>query len=164
MLDYKISQTEHKFSQITSSTNIRQKRGLINGLGSIWKSITGNLDQEDADRYDKVIIQLKDNQKKIVNVADQQISLTQKALHVFNDSMVKLQHNQIRLNERILQISDIMEQIHIEIVENHTFIMINAIFNQLLASIEIISQILNTIENAITFSKLNTLQSTSINY
>lgn len=35
--------------------NKRQTRGLINGLGSIIKSITGNLDNTDEEHYDDIL-------------------------------------------------------------------------------------------------------------
>ena len=41
----------------------RNKRGLINGLGSIIKSITGNLDSQDAERYDEIFRKIEENQK-----------------------------------------------------------------------------------------------------
>lgn len=39
-----------KFEEISTDTN-RYKRGLINGLRSIWKSITGNFDESDGEYY-----------------------------------------------------------------------------------------------------------------
>lgn len=41
-----------QLKQLNPLINKRKKRGLINGLGSIVKLITGNLDQDDAQRYD----------------------------------------------------------------------------------------------------------------
>ena len=46
---------------------MRTKRGLINGLGSIFKSISGNLDYADGERYDKLIQELQNNQINLVN-------------------------------------------------------------------------------------------------
>lgn len=40
----------------------RNKRGLINGLGSIVKAISGNLDSEDAVKYDKLFEKINKNQ------------------------------------------------------------------------------------------------------
>lgn len=157
LVEFKLSHIKHKFEQVTLPANKRIKRGLINGLGSIWKSISGNLDQSDADKYDKAIVQLNSNQQKLKHIAGQQLSLTDKALHVFNDSMTKLQHNQILLESRILQVDAAMKELKINDQNNYTFIMINTIFNQLIAALDIIAQILDNIENAITFAKLNVL-------
>ena len=57
--------------QIQNLFTKRIKRGLINGLGSIIKSISGNLDQNDAEKYDNLIDQLKNNQKILQNQNEQ---------------------------------------------------------------------------------------------
>lgn len=43
----------------TFEPNLRAKRGLINPLGTIIKSITGNLDYEDALRFENALITLR---------------------------------------------------------------------------------------------------------
>lgn len=62
--------------------NKRNKRGLINGLGSILKSITGNLDSSDEERYNSILEQLSNNQKilqtEAKEVVHQQQTLTEK--------------------------------------------------------------------------------------
>ena len=52
-----------------------RKRGLFNPLGTFIKSITGNLDQNDAEQIDAKIKQLQDNQNKIKIDAINQITL-----------------------------------------------------------------------------------------
>lgn len=41
--------------QLKSLEPVRAKRGLVDGFGSIIKSITGNLDHSDAEHYDNLI-------------------------------------------------------------------------------------------------------------
>lgn len=43
---------------------IREKRGLINGLGSIVNAITGNLDADDAIKFEQQISSLKSYAKR----------------------------------------------------------------------------------------------------
>lgn len=45
-------------------TGYRSKRGLIYGLGSVIKAITGNLDQDDAIKIDNEIKQLHSSYNK----------------------------------------------------------------------------------------------------
>lgn len=54
---------------------MRVKRGLIDGLGSVIKSISGNLDYTDAIKYDNAIKTLKENQNKVVTEINNHISL-----------------------------------------------------------------------------------------
>lgn len=53
----------NNFEQVNQ--NLRLKRGLINGLGSLVKSLSGNLDNDDAIKYDTAISELYDNQRDI---------------------------------------------------------------------------------------------------
>uniref|UniRef100_A0A0A9YVQ9 Sentrin-specific protease 2 n=1 Tax=Lygus hesperus TaxID=30085 RepID=A0A0A9YVQ9_LYGHE len=61
-IDSTLSIANEKFSNLktreTLTKNRHDKRGLINGLGSVVKFITGNLDDEDRIKYDKLIKQL----------------------------------------------------------------------------------------------------------
>lgn len=82
---YQLKSVEQKFNAI--SPNKRIKRGLINGLGSIIKGITGNLDANDAKRYDQAIRDLEDNQKEVIQNLNKEISLTSKIIENFNGTV-----------------------------------------------------------------------------
>ncbi|KAG5870699.1 hypothetical protein JTB14_000196 [Gonioctena quinquepunctata] len=61
-LQYQLEAVHRKFQSIYPS--LRGKRALINALGSIVKAISGNLDQDDAEKYDSAISTLQRNQYK----------------------------------------------------------------------------------------------------
>lgn len=61
-LDSKITLISNKISMFESS---RSKRGLIDGLGSVIKSISGNLDYTDALKYENAIKTLRTNEHKL---------------------------------------------------------------------------------------------------
>lgn len=61
---------------IQSFEHNRNKRGLIDGLGSIIKSISGNLDSTDAIKYNNAIKVLQNNEHKLESELIQQISLS----------------------------------------------------------------------------------------
>ena len=44
---------------------VRKRRGLIDGLGTVVKSITGNLDHEDAAKYEEEISKIKNRVKSV---------------------------------------------------------------------------------------------------
>lgn len=45
----------------------RNKRGLINVLGSVFKFVSGNLDASDGERYNAAIKELQTNQQNIIS-------------------------------------------------------------------------------------------------
>lgn len=68
-IDYIISTIENRLLYLGSETvgfktGYRSKRGLIYGLGSVIKAITGNLDQDDAIKIDNEIKQLHSSYNK----------------------------------------------------------------------------------------------------
>lgn len=159
--NYKIV-TEHIINTIKNQFNSllpsnitkRSKRGLINGLGSIIKTITGNLDQNDAERYDQAIEQLSKNQEDIKTLATKQISLTTQAIQKFYTTINALVHNQKEMEKRVMELSKAVEQ---KQLTEYILILADVTFNQLNLALGSISRILSTLENAVTFAKLNVL-------
>ncbi|KAH1028266.1 hypothetical protein HUJ05_001640 [Dendroctonus ponderosae] len=62
-------------------------RGLINGIGSIFKTITGNLDASDGERYEKLITELQTNKKQINHAILRQNSLSLSVIKEFNKTV-----------------------------------------------------------------------------
>lgn len=85
-----------RFRQINPQINSRQKRGLINALGSVIKVITGNLDQQDPQNYDKAIATLTHNQKELKTLNNQQITLLKESINKFKNITQSLSQNQIK--------------------------------------------------------------------
>ncbi|KAG5860956.1 hypothetical protein JTB14_011865 [Gonioctena quinquepunctata] len=87
-LQYQLEAVHRKFQSIYPLH--RRKRALVNALGSIVKAISGNLDQDDAEKYDSAISTLQRNQ---VNVIQQHVSLTTKLIENFNTTVNLITHN-----------------------------------------------------------------------
>lgn len=81
---------EHNTNIINNIILHRFKRGLINGLGTIIKDITGNLDQEDLE---KLQTRLETEHKLI----EHKISITSNILDDFHNKILNLTHNQLTL-------------------------------------------------------------------
>ena len=75
-MDYLTSKLVKISAQLESFEHNRYKRGLIDGLGSVIKSISGNLDQTDAIKYDNAIKILKENEYRIQAQLNQHVSLS----------------------------------------------------------------------------------------
>lgn len=57
---------------------IRNKRGLVNALGSGVKLVTGNVGSSDGERYEKLLDQLKNGETILENQMKQEYSLSSK--------------------------------------------------------------------------------------
>lgn len=102
LFDYQLEHLNSKIdkasSQIISLEPHRSKRGLIDGLGSVIKSISGNLDYTDAIKYDNALMSLQNNQNKIITEYNTHISLSKEFMDEHNHIITKLEKNQIQLN------------------------------------------------------------------
>lgn len=128
----------------------RKRRGIINGLGSIFKSITGNLDASDGEYYEKIIQQLKDNENNLaVNIKNQN-TLSIELIDKFNNTVHELVHNEKLLESKINQIALIVEGQAYR--ENSMYI--KDVINQVISFYEIIFSLIQDIENSILFARL----------
>nr|CAI5840651.1 unnamed protein product [Callosobruchus analis] len=68
------------------------KRGLVNGLGSVFKAITGNLDGE---RFESLVSELQNNQNKILEAINSQNTLSVELLVISIKPYMHIAHNQL---------------------------------------------------------------------
>lgn len=123
---------------------------MINGLGSIIKSLTENLDEEDAQRYDRAINHITSNQNKMKITLQERISLLDKSTQNFKDIAKNQTYNQKVLQTRISIIQDIIKKLKLKEIYNFQLSLIQTTFSQMIPAFQIIYDIL-----AITFSKLS---------
>lgn len=151
-------QIEHKIVIINSkliffTSHTRVKRGLINGLGSVVKALTGNLDYDDAVRMEQQISNLRN---RVSNVQEKSVAIAQKTITEFAKQLEAINNNQNKLDLMLKNIS------------NHS----NSIFRQfnLLQihididySLQIILDRLALLEDAMTFAQIGIMHPSIIN-
>lgn len=157
LLQYQLEAVHRKFETIYPIH--RSKRGLINALGSIIKTISGNLDNEDAERYNKAILALQNNQKNIIREVNRHMSLTKKLIDNFNTTTTLIRHNQEILAKEINSLKSELENYF---YETSQYIRVRTVMDQLSLSLQIVFQLLTDLESAVTFAKLNILHSSII--
>lgn len=147
----------NKVDKVDSSNKvdlrIRNKRGLINGLGSIIKGITGNLDNQDGNKIYAILNHLKNNQNNLQNQLKMQYSINHQIIQNFNDTIGNIQHNEILLKSRIMQLNVIIQNSIADI----DILFAKDLFNQLIIIYNNILNTLQEIETSLTFCKLKTL-------
>lgn len=130
----------------TEANKGRQRRGLINGLGSVVKAITGNLDQEDAIRFEEQIKEIRtltiDSEQK----HRQTVSLMKDFMIEYNDKLDKINKNQQRLLEAIDKIDNKQSIMQATLMYSQVGVCLQQLYDRLL-----------TLENAITFANMGQL-------
>ncbi|XP_045783721.1 uncharacterized protein LOC123879879 [Maniola jurtina] len=91
--------------QLQSFETTRVKRGLIDGLGSVVKSITGNLDYTDALHYDSIIKSLEENDNKLVAEYNSHVSISKDWMTQYAKVVDSIVENQNRLTALVSRIS-----------------------------------------------------------
>lgn len=153
IINYLQKSLNEKFNNIKAHSNKRQKRGLINGLGSIVKSITGNLDADDGKRYDKILNHMQSNMKNFENQLNLQYSINDEIIKKFNATIKDIQHNDLVLKSRIIQLHSLIQDKY----QQQDILFAKDIYNQLIILYNTVLNVLQDIENSITFCKLQTL-------
>lgn len=147
LIDYSISLIKEKILHINVNRG-RNKRGLVNGLGSVIKFITGNLDASDGERYETLFSRIKNNEISVQNQLDSQFSIISELILEFNSTIQNIHFNNDQIKAKLLEINDASLNYWDSIKEllNHQQILLNLILN-----------IFQDIENSITFCKLGAL-------
>lgn len=146
---------EEQFYQIFPMNN-RVKRGLINGLGSIIKTITGNLDQEDAHRIEKNIKVLRKNQYNLKFAIIKQTSLLNDSINTFQNLVKNISKNQNALYKQINNVIIAVNSITNKEMKYVGSFKTYVVLMQITTFYQSIYDTFAKIEIAITFAKLNT--------
>lgn len=136
----------------------RAKRGLVNGLGTVIKTITGNMDAEDANRLNELIQEIKLNEHDLNTQQNTQAVLNQQMINRFKalTDYINQQHkaisltlnnnshlwtNEIYREDRSIQLIQSLQQINfnLDLLTNHLTDISEAI---ILAKLNIISKLI----------------------
>lgn len=129
----------------------------MNGLGSLIKNISGNLDAEDGKRYNELFEKINENQNVLEKQNLETIRLNKKMTTNFNQQIETVRYNEIILKNKIIQLDGVAKKIadwqcilHIKDILNELiFLTINLI--EIVSEIEISLSLcsLNKIHNSI---------------
>lgn len=119
--DYVMNSSLERFKQLAPS--IRIKREILNPLGSIIKVITGNLDHDDATRYDNMIDNIKTRQDALANKVTLITEISKTLVKIMNST----KNNFIQIKEEIWEMTKLINQTSMNIAI-HNFINIYNLF------------------------------------
>lgn len=153
-LKYLYTKVDTLSQRLATFQSVRMKRGLINPLGSIIKSITGNLDHEDALRYDNAIDILENNNHNLMNSIKQHTTLSKKWVDDQALVISKLTKNQQQLQNatKIFEkkTNSNSDMIHMYIYLTQTFFILDDNMR------DILNEIIK-IENIVAFTSSHTV-------
>ncbi|XP_049865050.1 uncharacterized protein LOC126379172 [Pectinophora gossypiella] len=151
--DHLMNMTIDKFSQIIPLQ--RSRRGILNPLGSLIKAITGNLDNEDAIKYEKLINSIG----KRENILMERITLIYKIMHSFVNVSKSARNNFVQVDKSLWEIRKQLNETSKTLLYTQ---LVNA-YNLFLHTFEMIYIKLDEVETAVAFSRLYTLHQSIIN-
>ena len=159
ILQYKTDAINENLLPFSTAKPKRVTRGLIDGLGSIIKQITGNMDAQDNEKIHKTLKAIKTNQHNIFHQIQNQYSINNEIIAKFNQTVRDIQHNEIALLGRIELIQKIIKtnDAHLETL------LAESILNQLIHLFDIILNIAQNIATSLTFCKLHIVHPSIIN-
>lgn len=149
------NQIEYSFSIIGRkikflTPQVRKRRGLIDGLGTVVKSITGNLDHEDAAKFEAEISNLRNKVKTVQDSQRKSLILARNTIDEFSKQLTKLNNNQKNLASLLRNITSNSND-----VSNHLHFL--DIYVQIDFSLQIILDRLMLLEDAMTFAQMGTM-------
>lgn len=154
-VEYLRDETVEKVRQLIPSK--RFKRGLIDPLGSLIKVVTGNLDHDDAVRYDNLIVGLKNRQQGISN----KITLISEMMDHFLNCTQIIDKNMKVMNERLKRIESIVTDLSKE--NMYIFISyLNNLLNMFMVNFRTLYMKINDLETALALSKVSVLHKSVI--
>lgn len=125
----------------------RKRRGLINGLGSVIKFITGNLDASDEEKYNRILDHLGEKQEIFSKQLEKHYSINNALMNQLNSSLETINYNHDILAKEIETLKNISSaQTQIRRVESALD------HNQ--AMLQLLLDLAQDIDNSVTFCKL----------
>ncbi|CAK1601383.1 unnamed protein product [Parnassius mnemosyne] len=159
-IDYLKNKLESVTIQLSSFKTNREKRGLVDGLGSIIKSITGNLDYTDADHFNRAIKSIHEDENKIVTEFNNHVSLTKDLSNQYSRIIDSIVDNQNKLEILIGKINQSEATRDYDLIKYAHFGQVLMILSD---NVDSISQELIKLQNNLAFIRANTMHHSIVN-
>lgn len=142
---------------IKTLNNKRNKRGLLNFMGTAQKWLFGTLDAEDGARYDSYIRTLNENQLTLENNLKSQSQVLKQVTKTYHDQFINIETNQKVITDRIKNISIDNENIH-------AMLDLNLILNNINMESNKIKDLIDHVQLAINFAQLGIMHYTILQH
>lgn len=116
------------------------------------KLITGNLDNQDGERLDKIMQSLLNNQNGLQAQLDLQYTINHNAIQKYEETIKNIEHNENLLKSKLLKLSFIVEKVN----DIPNTLYVKELCNQFIILYNTILNVFQEIENSLTFCRLKT--------
>lgn len=124
----------------------RKRRGLVNVLGSVIKSITGNMDDKDRVLLEKHISEIENKQFEIIEKMNKDITVANDNNKRYNELVDKINHNSLETRNLIVQTADLFKHFIMIQLEINNLNDLNDFIKTLMRSISLATKGITNIE------------------
>ncbi|XP_072375875.1 uncharacterized protein [Diabrotica undecimpunctata] len=135
----------------------RVKRGIIDGIGTVFKTLFGTLDHNDAEYYDAAINKVESNDKHLITLLKDQIQIVQTTISNFNSSITNVERNNNIFDKNFRTIQKLTQDNSKNIFQLNLKQVIDEHLSLITLLISEVNNEYSNIINAILFSKTNQL-------
>lgn len=157
-LEFQMKTVTSKFLSIHPHPK-RIKRGLINGLGSVIKGLTGLMDNEDSEKLNTIISELRENQNNLIRQNNKHLSLTNNLIKNVNETIALISHNQEIISDKIVIITKELDK---TLFDFTSYMEVRDALDQIRINLEAIHKFLLEIENSISFARIGVLHTSIV--
>lgn len=157
-LSSRYSDIVRDFNSISYLISKKHKRtAWFSGIGTVIKQLFGNMDENDAIKYNDAIKTIEDDQTKLATLMKENMMVTTSTMSAFKEIIDKINSNEINLNHAIETLNKDIQ--NLTYITDKLFLRskISGLSNILESSLLTLSFKLEDIINAIMFSKSNIL-------
>lgn len=148
-----------KLESLKSKLNIlypkyRTKRGLINGAGTIIKSITGNLDADDLTQLNQIIEKINLNEHDLKSDMNKQVIINRKMIDRFKNITDYINNQQVTISNALSNRNQLLTN---QLYREESSIQYLQYLNQINYNIDLLSNHITDIAEAIILAKLKVI-------
>lgn len=147
---FKLKELENRLHALTPRS--RNRRGLINGLGTIIKAITGNMDANDAKKLNDEIETIMLNEKTLQIEINRQTQINGKMIERFGNVTKHINSQQVLIKKYL---EDFQDQLRNKIRSENSALRLIQFLNQINYNIDLLNMHLTGIAEAVTLARLN---------
>lgn len=159
-ISYLKNKLDSVLEQLETFESNRVKRGLVDGLGSIIKSVTGNLDYTDAMHYNQALKTLQDSQNTLITEFNSHISLSKNLTTEYSKVIDNIVENQGKMSILLDKISKSEATRDNDLVKYAHLAQVLMILSD---NVDSISQELLKLQNNLAFIRTSTMHHSVLN-